>query len=135
MLLKRLFPTAVGCLLLVGVATAPAAVAAQREPLHAVAANITGHALTLSGQPSVTVTRVSDNRPVSSLFIEFKSGALGYVGCSAYTNTEGVATCNSGVSFSPLFIADAVLSGYNAVFSGNTRYLPFVAHGTVTPAP
>lgn len=120
--------------LIAGVVAGPALGAdPPRKKLHADAEDITGSTLTLSGEPSVKATEVATNEPVAGLLFTFESASTGTVACSAFTNTEGVASCSSGSNFSPVFIFDAFVSGYKAVFDGNTEYRPVEAHGTVTP--
>lgn len=80
----------------------------QRQAL--IAKDITGHASSLSGDPKVTIKKASDNEPVAGLLVTFKTGGRGIEGCSASTNTEGVAQCYAS-KLDPVFCADAVVSG------------------------
>jgi hypothetical protein len=106
--------------------------AAERQALTATADNITGHVSSLSGDPKVTIKQAKDNKPVAGLLVKFKTGGQGIEGCSASTNTEGVAQCYAS-QLNPVFCADAVISGYDAIFEGNEEYQPVKAHGKVTP--
>ncbi|MDQ3765483.1 MAG: hypothetical protein M3460_29785 [Actinomycetota bacterium] len=104
-----------------------------RQALIAKAENITGHATSFSGTPKVTIKRAKDNEPVPGLLVKFVTGSRKLEGCSASTDMDGVAECDSGTRFDPAFVMDALTSGYDAVFDGNDEYSPVKAHGSVTP--
>jgi hypothetical protein len=103
-----------------------------RKKLVAKAANIAGHVSSLSGVPKVTITGASDNKPVAGLPVSFVTATQKIEGCSASTDSQGVAECESGTHFSPTFVTDALASGYDAVFAGDEEYEPVTAHGKVT---
>jgi hypothetical protein len=114
------------------VGTAATASAAAREPLNAVAANVTYNLLFPPSAPlSVTVTDANTGAPVSGLFINFEGTSGNTPACTATTNQEGVATCTVTLS-NPLFILDGLLTGYQAVFNGNTVYAPFDVTGSAS---
>jgi hypothetical protein len=79
--------------------------AAGRQVLIATVDNITGHASSLSGDPKVTIKRAEDNKPVAGLPVKFKTGGQGIEGCSAFTNTEGVAQCYAS-KLDPVFCGE-----------------------------
>ncbi len=105
----------------------------KKHALIAKAEHITGHALTLSGMPKVTIRRADDNKPVSELLVRFVTSSMKYEVGSAYTNEEGIAEVDSGIKLNPLFVGDALIAGYDAIFDGDEKRLPITAHGTVTP--
>ncbi|MEA2219938.1 MAG: hypothetical protein QOJ35_2564 [Solirubrobacteraceae bacterium] len=105
----------------------------SRYQLYGRAKHIIGHANTLSGEPSAWFRTVRNDESIRGLRIVFETTILGAEGCTAFTDSRGIAECNSGSVFNPLFIFDALVGGYNAVFDGDYYYEPVTVHGTVSP--
>lgn len=109
----------------------------ERQELVASASPTTGNILTFSARLAANF-QTSDGEPVSGLRITFLT-AQGIGGgqplCNGVTDPEGDALCTAsftGNLFQPI---SGFLSGYDAIFKGNSLYAPATAHSTATPGP
>ncbi|MGH3869573.1 MAG: hypothetical protein ACRDQ4_26420 [Pseudonocardiaceae bacterium] len=103
----------------------------QRQMLNPRAEDAQGHALTLSAKLKVTVKRADNNQPVAGLPITFKFSATGGALGSAVTNTEGIASVESGTQLNVIKDAASLALGYDAVFDGDAEYEPFATHARI----
>lgn len=98
------------------------ATATMRKKLIVKAEPAKANVLTRSADHKATVTLAGTGATVKELTIHFRSASARIEGCAASTNPEGVAECGSGGNLNVEYIADAVVSGYYAVFDGNEEY-------------
>lgn len=101
-----------------------------RKALKVEASTVKIHLLVLEGSLKAKVTLAETGGSVSGLKINFRSGSAKIDGCSAFTDPEGIAECSAGTQFSPAFILDLVVAGYDAIFDGNAEFQPATGHGS-----
>ncbi|MGH3530081.1 MAG: hypothetical protein ACRDQI_12740 [Pseudonocardiaceae bacterium] len=89
----------------------------------------------LDGTFKAKVTLAEAGASVSGLKINFRSGSAAIEACAAFTDSDGIAECSPGTQFSPAFITDSVVAGYDAVFDGNAEFQPAKDHGPQTIVP
>lgn len=88
----------------------------MRKALNVQAFTVKIHLLKLDGTLKAKVTLAETGASVSGLKINFRSGSAAIEACAAFTDPDGIGECFPGTQFSPAFITDLVVTGYDAVF-------------------
>ncbi|GID95286.1 hypothetical protein ACFQFC_33000 [Amorphoplanes digitatis] len=130
--IKRLLAIAVA---LISVATAsPAqAVGAQPPPQRLHATAYYGTLDVIAREVLNLRTRITtlDGRPVPGLPVSFVTTGERWFMCEATTDWNGVAECRNGPIPPPISLANLLVNGYDAIFSGNRWFRPVMAHNNI----